>query len=83
MALLIDTAMVPARERLDFWLESSTDAYLPIQIRSAAKEQFCARMWGYELGPVSFFRIAAAANTMIAHVAGDRGLRSRMPARSR
>ena len=65
MALLIDTAMVPARERLDFWLESSCDAYLPVQIRSAAKEQFCARMWGYELGPLSFFRIAAAPNTMM------------------
>ena len=65
MTLLIDTAMVPARERVDFWSESSSDAYLPVQIRSAAKEQFWARMWGYELGPLSVFRIAAAANTMI------------------
>ena len=65
MALLIDTAMVPARERLDFWLQSSTDAYLPVHIRSTAKEQFGARMWGYSLGPLSFFRIAAAANTMM------------------
>ena len=65
MALLIDTAMVPARERLDFWLESSSDAYLPVQIRSTAKEQFAARMWGYDFGPISFFRIAAAANTML------------------
>lgn len=64
MALLIDTEMVPARERLDFWLESSSDAYLPVQIRSTAKEQFGARMWGYVFGPISFFRIAAAANTM-------------------
>jgi AraC-like DNA-binding protein len=64
MALLIDTAMVPARERLDFWLESSSDAYLPVQIRSAAKDQFAARMWGYGFGPISFFRISAAANTM-------------------
>ncbi len=65
MALLIDTAMVPARERLDFWLQSSTDAYLPVHIRSTAKEQFGARMWGYRFGPLSFFRIAAAANTMM------------------
>ena len=51
MVLLIDTAMVPARDRLDFWLESSTDSYLPVQVRSPAKEQFGARMWGYELRP--------------------------------
>ena len=65
MVLLIDTAMVPARERLDFWLESSSDAYLPVHVRSTAKEQFGARMWGYGFGPISFFRIAAAANTMM------------------
>jgi AraC-like DNA-binding protein len=64
MAMLIDTAMVPARERLDFWLESSTDAYLPIQIHTTAKEQFCGQMWGYGLGPLCFFRISAASNTM-------------------
>ncbi len=65
MVLLIDTAMVPARERLDFWLESSSDAYLPVHVRSTAKEQFGARMWGYDFGPIGFFRIAAAANTMM------------------
>ena len=32
--LLIDTATVPAHERLEFWSESSFDAYLPVQIRS-------------------------------------------------
>ena len=53
MTLLIDTAKVPAGDRLDFWLESSFDAYLPVQIRSAAKGEFWARMWGYELGPLS------------------------------
>ena len=37
MVLLIDTAMVPARERLDFWLESSTDAYLPVHVRSSGQ----------------------------------------------
>jgi AraC-like DNA-binding protein len=63
--LLIDTAKVPAPERLDYWSESAVDAYLPVQIRSAAKEDFEARMWGYEFGPLSLFRISAAANTMI------------------
>jgi AraC-like DNA-binding protein len=65
MTLLIDTEMVPAGERLEYWLESSFDAYLPVQIRSAAKEDFGARMWGYDLAPLSLFRISAAANTMI------------------
>jgi AraC-like DNA-binding protein len=63
--LLIDTENVPAPDRLDFWSKSSFDAYLPVQIRSAAEEEFGARMWGYELGPLSLFRIAASANTMM------------------
>ncbi|HZQ89997.1 MAG TPA: helix-turn-helix domain-containing protein [Gaiellaceae bacterium] len=65
MTLLIDTAVVPPPERLDFWSESSRDAYHPVQIRSPEPDRFWARMWGYELGPVSIFRIVAAANTMI------------------
>ena len=65
MTLLIDTAVVPPRERLDFWSESSRDAYHPVQIRSPEPDRFWARMWGYELGPITVFRIVAAANTMI------------------
>ena len=65
MTLLIDTAAVSPRERLDFWSESSRDAYHPVQIRSPEPDRFWARMWGYELGPISMFRIVAAANTMI------------------
>jgi len=65
MTLLIDTASVPAGERLDYWSESSFDTYLPVHVQSAARERFGARMWGYEFGPLSFFRIAAAPNTMI------------------
>jgi len=63
--LLIDTATVPAPDRVEFWSESSFEAYLPVQIRSPAGEEFGARMWGYELGPLNLFRISAAANTMI------------------
>ncbi len=65
MTLLIDTAVVPARERMEFWSESSRDAYHPVEIRSPDSERFWARMWGYELGAISLFRIVAAANTMI------------------
>jgi AraC-like DNA-binding protein len=65
VTLLIDTALVPPRERLEFWSASSRDAYHPVQIRSPEPDRFWARMWGYELGPVSIFRIVAAANTMI------------------
>jgi AraC-like DNA-binding protein len=63
--LLIDTATVSPTDRLDFWSESSHDAYLPVQVRSPTREQFGARLWGYELGPLSLFRIAAAPNTMM------------------
>jgi AraC-like DNA-binding protein len=65
VTLLIDTAAVPPPERLDFWSESSRDAYHPVQIRSPEPDRFWARMWGYELGPITIFRIVAAANTMI------------------
>jgi AraC-like DNA-binding protein len=63
--LLIDTATVAAQDRLAFWSDSSFDAYLPVQVRSPAGEQFGARMWGYELGPLTLFKIAAAPNTMM------------------
>jgi AraC-like DNA-binding protein len=65
MALLIDTAVVPARERVEFWSESSCAAYHPVQIRTGADGEFWARMWAHELGPLSIYRIVAAANTMI------------------
>jgi len=64
MTLLIDTAVVPAPERVDFWSQESCDAYHPLQIRTDAKERFSARMWGDELGSIGVFRIATAANTM-------------------
>jgi AraC-like DNA-binding protein len=63
--VLIDTEVVPAGERLDFWMESSCAAYVPVQIRSAERGAFWARMSGYELGPLHVYRIAAAANTMV------------------
>jgi AraC-like DNA-binding protein len=73
--VLIDTAVVPAGERLDFWMESTCATYVPLQIRSKERRAFWARMWAYELGPLHVYRIAAAANTMIrssrAVAAGD------------
>jgi len=75
MAVVIDTALVPPRERLDFWAESSCDAYVPLQVRSAERKTFWARMWADTLGPLSVFRITTAPNTMIrtsrAVAAGD------------
>jgi AraC-like DNA-binding protein len=65
VTLLIDTAVVSPPDRLDFWSEASRDAYHPVQVRSPEPDRFWARMWGYDLGPISIFRIAAAANTMI------------------
>jgi AraC-like DNA-binding protein len=65
VTLLIDTAVVSPPDRLEFWSEASRDAYHPVQVRSPEPDQFWARMWGYDLGPISIFRIAAAANTMI------------------
>jgi AraC-like DNA-binding protein len=63
MTLLVDTAVVPAGERVEFWSESSRRAYHPVLIRASGP--FFARLWSFELGPLSVYRIAASANTMI------------------
>ena len=64
MSLVIDTAVVPAPERVDFWSVESCDAYHPLEIRTDARERFSARMWGDQLGSIGVFRIATAPNTM-------------------
>ena len=73
MSLLIDTAVVPASQRVEFWSSASSDVYHPVQIRAAG--DFAARMWGDELATIGLFRIATTPNTMIrthqAIAAGD------------
>jgi len=64
MALLIDTGVVPARQRAEFWSEASCDVYHPLEIRTDAGERFAARMWRDEIASVGVFRIAAEPNTM-------------------
>jgi AraC-like DNA-binding protein len=75
MPLLIDTAVVPAWDRVEFWSESSRRVYHPLRIRSAVRGQFWGRMSGHELGPLGVYRVVAAPNTMIRTVnaiaAGD------------
>jgi AraC-like DNA-binding protein len=64
MTLLIDTGVVPAPHRVEFWAKSSHDVYHPLRIQTEATERFSARMWGDWLAPVGVFRIAAESNTM-------------------
>jgi AraC-like DNA-binding protein len=64
MALLIDTGVVPARQRAEFWSQASCEVYHPLEIRTHARERFAARMWGDEVASVGVFRIAAEPNTM-------------------
>jgi AraC-like DNA-binding protein len=64
MTLLIDTAVVPPPQRVDFWSQSSRHVYHPVQIRAEAGERFSGRMWGDELASLGIFRIATAPNTM-------------------
>ena len=75
MTLLIDTAVVPAGDRVDFWSDASREIYHPVQIRTDARDRFSARMWGDELGSIGLFRLATAPNTMTrtprSIVAGD------------
>lgn len=75
MTLLIDTGVVPAPDRAEFWADSSRSVYHPLHIRTDPSERFTARMWGDSLASIGIFRVAAAANTMIRTrqdiVAGD------------
>jgi AraC-like DNA-binding protein len=64
MKLLIDTAAVPALQRVDFWAEESRAVYHPLEVCTDAKERFWARMWGDELASLGVFRIQTAPNTM-------------------
>jgi AraC-like DNA-binding protein len=64
MSLLIDTAAVAPRERVEFWANASYEVYHPLTIRTDAAERFQARMWGEWLGSVGLFRVAALPNTM-------------------
>ena len=64
MSLLIDTAAVAARDRVEFWANSSYEVYHPLTIRTDAAERFQARMWGEWLASVGLFRVAALPNTM-------------------
>jgi AraC-like DNA-binding protein len=64
MALLIDTAAVPAAQRAEFWTHASRDVYHPVLIRPETKD-FSARMWRDELASIGLIRIATAPNTMI------------------
>ena len=64
MTVLIDTAVVPAPQRVEFWSQASFEIYHPVQIRTEAAERFSGRMWGEELASIGLFRIAAAPNTM-------------------
>ena len=64
MSLLIDTAVVPARQRAEFWSHASCEVYHPLEIRTDSRGSFAARMWGDQVASVGLFRIAAEANTM-------------------
>jgi AraC-like DNA-binding protein len=64
MPLLIDTSVVPASSRAEYWQSSSCESYHPLQIATDASDRFSGRMWGDQLGAIQLHRIAAAANTM-------------------
>lgn len=64
MTLLIDTGVVQAQDRVEFWANQSADAYHPLRIRTDGRERFHARMWRDTLACMGMFRVAASSNTM-------------------
>ncbi len=76
MPLLIDTSVVPASSRAEYWQSSSCDTYHPLQIATDASNRFSGRMWGEALGSVMIHRIAAAPNNDEPDPRGHRRRRS-------
>jgi AraC-like DNA-binding protein len=64
MAVLIDTGVVPERERFDFWSEASSATYHPMECRQDFDRPFWGRASGHSLGPIEVFRIAADASSV-------------------
>ncbi len=64
MAFLIDTAVVPATERLEYWADASGRVYHPVSMRAAPSVPFSGRMTGHDLGAVMGYRIVASEATM-------------------
>lgn len=64
MAVVIDTQVVPPRERFEFWSEMSCDAYHPLELRQDTAGPFWGRASGHTLGPLTVFRIAAQASSI-------------------
>lgn len=64
MTMLINTDVVLARERAEYWADASRVEFHPLHIRADAGRPFSGRMWGDRLGSIGMFRIAATPNTM-------------------
>jgi AraC-like DNA-binding protein len=64
MAVLIDTGVVPERERFDFWSEASSATYHPMECRKDYDRPFWGRASGHSLGPLAVFRIEADASSV-------------------
>jgi AraC-like DNA-binding protein len=64
MAVVIDTEVVPPRERFEFWSEASCEAYYPLELRQDFDRPFWGRASGHALGPLTVFRIAADASSV-------------------
>ena len=80
MGLLIDTAVVPARERLDFWWEESCDAYPPAPDPERGPGAVLRPDVGLRARPAELLPDRRGTEHDAADVAGDRGLRPRVPA---
>lgn len=65
MALLIDTGLVPAEERFDYWREAASKVFHPLRLRHHRDHPFWGRLWGYELGMIRMLRLAAGPSTAI------------------
>ena len=62
MALVVDTAVVPPRERFDLWAEISAQVFEPLAVSSPSRP-FSGRLEHYALGQLGMFHMTALASS--------------------
>jgi AraC-like DNA-binding protein len=64
MRVVVDTEAVPPEERFSLWAEESARVFEPMRVTCTQREGFLGRVWGYDLGPLTVFRVAANASAI-------------------
>jgi hypothetical protein len=65
MGVLVDTAVVPAAERFEYWRRSQPAALGPLELRRWLTRPFWGRICVHELGPIGVGRLTGDASSAV------------------